>query len=202
MGLKKKLWRYLHIGTLWLRTRAPWQVRVVLGAGGTYLDGWLHTDINTLNVLAEADWRRYFQPNSLQALLAEHVWEHLTLTEAKLALRLAFRYLRPGGYIRIAVPDGNHTDPNYIDYVRPEGMGFGAKDHKVLYTYQSISQLLLGAGFQVELLEFFDEYGRFQAKEWDTESGMIERSIRFDSRNTDGLPHYTSLIVDGVKPAA
>ncbi|NNE01460.1 MAG: cytochrome [Pirellulaceae bacterium] len=59
------------------------------------------------------------------------------------------------------------------------------------------------AGFNdVDALEFFDPQGQFHANAWDHDDGMIHRSIRFDPRNQDGQPHYTSLIVDAKKMAA
>lgn len=39
------------------------------------------------------------------AFVAEHVWEHLSLSDAHVAARNCQRYLRPGGRLRIAVPD-------------------------------------------------------------------------------------------------
>lgn len=39
------------------------------------------------------------------AFLAEHVWEHLSLDDAHRATRNCQRYLRPGGRLRLAVPD-------------------------------------------------------------------------------------------------
>ncbi len=37
--------------------------------------------------------------------MAEHVWEHLSLSDAHVAARNCQRYLRPGGRLRLAVPD-------------------------------------------------------------------------------------------------
>jgi len=52
----------------------------------------------------------------------------------------AFDFLRIGGTLRIAVPDGCHPDPNYIEHVRPGGTGAGADDHQFLYTYKTITE--------------------------------------------------------------
>ena len=41
----------------------------------------------------------------------------------------------PGGNFRIAVPDGFHTDPSYIENVKPGGTGEGSEDHKNLFNY-------------------------------------------------------------------
>lgn len=41
----------------------------------------------------------------MSAFSAEHVWEHLSLHDAHRATRNCFRNLRPGGRLRLAVPD-------------------------------------------------------------------------------------------------
>lgn len=176
-------------------------MRIVIGASGVFDAGWIPTDIDIFNILDEGDWQRYFAPNSIDALLAEHVWEHLTPQDGCTGARLCYRYLKPGGVLRIAVPDGLHPDPNYIEWVRVGGNGPGAEDHKVLYDYCSLKRLFEEAGFEVRLLEYFDETRNFQAEPWDPHDGMIHRSKQFDERNQDGALHYTSLILDARKPA-
>jgi hypothetical protein len=64
---------------------------------------------------------------------AEHVWEHLMPEQGATAARICHRFLRPGGYVRVAVPDGLHPDPKYVEWVRPGGSGLGAWDHTVLH---------------------------------------------------------------------
>lgn len=182
---------------------AEGECRIVVGASGVIPPGWIGTDIDQLNLLSERDWLRYFQPNSVDSILAEHVWEHLTPEQGLQAATLCSRFLKPGGYLRAAVPDGAHTDPQYISYVKPGGSGAGADDHKVLYTNDSFSTMFRSAGFDdVDALEYFDADGQFCSSDWRTEDGMIHRSIRFDKRNQDGQPNYTSLIVDAKKIAA
>ncbi|MGB7346719.1 MAG: methyltransferase domain-containing protein [Pirellulaceae bacterium] len=179
------------------------QCRIVVGASGVIPDGWIGTDIDQLNLLSEQDWLRYFRPGSVDSILAEHVWEHLTPEQGLQAATLCARFLKPGGYLRAAVPDGGHTDSQYIDYVKPGGSGAGADDHKVLYTQESFATMFRSAGFgDVDTLEYFDNDGQFQASQWSEAEGMIHRSIRFDKRNQDGQPRYTSLIVDAKKMAA
>jgi predicted SAM-dependent methyltransferase len=176
--------------------------RIVIGASSTFDPGWIPTEIEALNILREADWGRFFQPNSIDAMVAEHVWEHLTEAEALQGAALCHRYLKPGGYLRVAVPDGNHPDPEYIRWVKPGGGGAGASDHKILYTYRNLKQLFEKAGFEVRLYEYFDEAAQFHYAEWSPEDGLIHRSKRFDKRNRDGRLGYTSIMLDAVKPAA
>ena len=142
------------------------------------------------------DWSDNLAPASLDAILAEHVWEHLTLDEGVAAAHQCFAYVKPGGYVRAAVPDGFNPDPAYLEMVRPGGCGAGAEDHKVLYTYRTFSNVFEAARFRVELLEYFDENGEFHCREWSPEEGMIHRSSRFDERNRNGRLAYTSIVLD------
>ncbi len=46
-------------------------------------------------------------------MLAEHAWEHLTYEEGILAAINWYKYLKPGVYIRCAVPDINFRNDWY-----------------------------------------------------------------------------------------
>jgi predicted SAM-dependent methyltransferase len=175
-------------------------LRLVVGSEGIFEPGWLGTEKEYLDLLNPGEWRNFFSPASIAAILAEHVWEHLTLEQGLTAARTCHDFLQPGGYLRLAVPDGLHPDAAYREWVRPGGSGPGADDHRVLYTHESLSRMLTTAGFTVELLEYFDAGGQFHAVDWDPAAGMIHRSRRFDSRNAGGRLAYTSLIVDARKP--
>ncbi len=178
-------------------TRKP--LKVVIGASGVYESGWIATDIDHLNILASDDWAKHFRANSIDVILAEHVWEHLTHEEAYLAAINCYQYLKPNGYIRIAVPDGFHISADYVNKVKPGGTGAGSGDHKVLYNYKTLSHVFEAAKFDVELLEYFDEKGNFQSKEWNPQKGLIHRSSKYDERNKDGQLNYTSIIIDAHK---
>ena len=126
----------------------------------------------------------------------------ITPRDAARAAVTCHAFLRPGGHVRAAVPDGWHPDPRYVAAVRPGGTGAGAHDHQVLYTHESFRQLFEGAGFEVRLLEYFDEHGGFHGIEWDPADGFVSRSRRFDPKNVDGRLAYTSIILDAIKPDA
>jgi predicted SAM-dependent methyltransferase len=176
--------------------------RIVIGSSGWFDFGWIPTEQHFLDLTKPADWARHFPPNSLDAMLAEHVWEHLTADEAHSAVKTCFTYLKPGGYLRIAVPDGHHPSPTYLEWVRVGGAWGGQlnNDHKVLYTYKTLVALFENAGFRVELYEYFDEAGAFHYREWDPRQGKIRRSKRFDKLNRDGSLTYTSIVLDAFKP--
>ena len=174
-------------------------LRAILGSGPVGQKGWLSTDVTHLNVVSNKDWKKYFDVNSIEALLAEHVWEHLDEAEGTEAAKNCFTYLKPGGYLRIAVPDGFHPSKNYIDMVKPMGNGVGSDDHKMLFNHVTLATMLESAGFVVELLEYYDKNGVFHKKDWDPKTGLIRRSVRFDDRNMNTDLNYTSLIVDAWK---
>jgi predicted SAM-dependent methyltransferase len=129
-------------------------------------------------------WSHYVRPDSVDALLAEHVWEHMTLDEAKSAASTCYRYLKPGGYIRVAVPDGFFPDPAYQDYIKVGGVAGGSEKggHQVVYTHIKLREVFEAAGFSTVLLEYHDESGVFHGSPWDPADGMIHRSKRFDPR--------------------
>ena len=174
-------------------------IKLVVGASGVFSDSWIQTDVEYLNLLKPEHWRAYFRKNSIDAILAEHVWEHLSQDEGLQAAERCFEYLKPGGYLRVAVPDGCHPDQEYVSQVKVGGTGSGADDHKVLYTFESLRSLFTTAGFTVALLEYFDEEGNFHFENWDPDAGLICRSKRFDSRNQSGMLRYTSIILDAHK---
>jgi predicted SAM-dependent methyltransferase len=181
-----------------VREAPPGSLRIVVGSSRIPVEGWIESEQSFLDLVDSGTWERYFRPDSIDAILAEHVWEHLDPHAGGVAASTCFRYLRPGGYLRIAVPDGHHPDPAYIKEVEPGGTGCGASDHKVLYTAESLTTLLSGTGFEPRLLEYFDANGVFHEAPWDPAAGMIRRSRRFDPRNRRRLA-YTSLITDAFK---
>ena len=174
-------------------------LKIIVGSAGVNQTGWISTDIHSLNLLSQNDWERIFYKSPIGAILAEHVWEHLTRDEGIIAAKNCHQYLKAGGYIRVAVPDGFHPSPEYISWVKPGGVGAGAQDHKILYNYLSLKEVFEIAGFHVNLLEYFDEKGEFNFNNWNHNDGMIHRSKRFDERNRDGVINYSSIILDAKK---
>lgn len=161
---------------------------------------WMLSEYDALDASKASDWQRLFgEKNQLTNIMAEHVWEHIPDEETRLSNQNCYDWLAKGGRLRIAVPDGNNPDKEYIEWVRVGGTGIGADDHKILYTYDVMKSRLEKAGFRVELLEYWDENGQFHSVDWTDEGGHIRRSRRYDSRNQNGKLGYTSLIVDGVK---
>jgi predicted SAM-dependent methyltransferase len=156
-------------------------IRVVIGAG-TYTNNpdWLQTQQSELDLLRRDDWAAQFQPNSISAILAEHVWEHLDFEEGVQAARICNDYLQPGGYVRCAVPDGYFPDENYQRIVQIGGPGpadHPAASHRIVHNYRTLTAMFEAAGFEVRLLEYCDEDGQFHYEEWDASQGALSTAL-------------------------
>jgi predicted SAM-dependent methyltransferase len=169
--------------------------RLIVGAGPYTQEGWLSLQQHELDITRSEDWQHYLS-HRITHIVAEHVLEHIPVEKTYNAVKMMFNALAPGGRVRIAVPDGRHPDPAYQEHVAPPVNG-----HTFLWDFESLSRIMLLAGFRVELIEWWDSDG-FNSKPWDAADGMIHRSFEHDERNKDGKPNYTSLIIDGIKPSA
>lgn len=180
--------------------RAPKRKFNIGAAKFGYENYWLHTDKAFLDITKAEEWKTFLKFLKLDNIVAEHVWEHLAENDTEAANKNCFHFLKRGGTLRIAVPDGYNPDEKYKENVRPGGSGYGADDHKILYNCNSMKAKLEKAGFKVKLLEYWDEQGVFHFTDWTDEGGRIRRSKRYDPRNSNGELNYTSLIVDAIKP--
>jgi len=178
-------------------------MKIVIGAGCTEYEGWIHTQENELNLLDSKSFDKLIPNKNASCFLAEHVWEHLTFDEGVEAAKNCFTHLQPGGYLRIAVPDKNFNNEWYQNLVQIGGPGpvdHPAATHKIVHDYTSLTEMLKQAGFEVSLLEFCDEEGTFHYRYWNSQDGHIGRSFRFDTRNSVDTLGMVSLIADAYKP--
>lgn len=180
----------------------PDEIRLVIGAGEyNNNSGWLHTQEDELNLLDLNTWQNRFEKNSVTAILAEHVWEHLSYEEGIKAANICFKFLKPSGYIRCAVPDGYFPDECYQNTVKVGGPG--PKDHpashKIVYNYKSITRLFESVGYKVKLLEYCDDEGNFHQNDWYGMDGVIFLSKKYDPRNQGNKLVSPSLIIDAIK---
>jgi predicted SAM-dependent methyltransferase len=90
---------------------------------GTIVHKAFHTveyDSNNL-VYMNLNKRWKYRSNSVDVVYASHLFEHLTLSSAELFLKESFRCLKPGGTIRIVVPDLYKICKKYIHEYEIEG---------------------------------------------------------------------------------
>ena len=150
-----------------------------------------------------SDFENIAKDDGISAMLAEHVWEHMTKEKGIIAAKNCFDFLEPGGYIRVAVPDANFRNEWYQNMVKIGGNGdpkHPAFTHKIVYDYKTLIDVFQQAGFEVDLLEWCDENGIFHYKYWNDADGHIGRSLRFDTRNSKEKLGMVSIIIDAKKP--
>ncbi|MBS1506393.1 MAG: methyltransferase domain-containing protein [Bacteroidetes bacterium] len=71
-----------------------------------------YKDSNLIYMNLNRPWK--YKDNSVDIVYASHLFEHLSLRSANLFLQEAYRVLRPGGVIRIVVPDLYKIAKEYI----------------------------------------------------------------------------------------
>jgi predicted SAM-dependent methyltransferase len=191
-------------------------LNLIIGARDDAHAGWLSTDLRSkdapLDMRRAEDWARYFQPGTIDRILAEHTLEHLWPEEAEAACRNFYSYLKSGGRVRIAVPDAFNPNPNYQAMCRPGSPGRwlsrlfmyapNEPEHKTHWDFQSLSAMLARVGFDVRLLEYHDAAGVFHRNAWSIGDGALKRYFGSEYnkwfRFCFGYENL-SLIVDAVK---
>jgi len=95
----------------WARARAARDTaapaRLHLACGSNYKPGWVNVDLLGTHVDVPLDLSRGLPwlDGSVAAILHEHYLEHLNLRQAHALTTECHRVLRPGGVLRIGVPD-------------------------------------------------------------------------------------------------
>jgi predicted SAM-dependent methyltransferase len=98
-----------------------------LGSGGEHKPGWVNVDL--LGDPVEVAWNLArplpFETASVTAVFHEHLLEHLPLQAGAVFMRECHRVLRPGGLLRVGVPDAGKlirsysADRAYLDALHP-----------------------------------------------------------------------------------
>lgn len=176
-------------------------IKIVLGASHILAEeeGWINTDLPHFDITKEGDWLKIMGANKADNFLAEHVFEHLTLQQNKIVIGLIYKYLKPKGTLRFAVPDGYHSDENYINYVKPNGIGPGCDDHKLLWTIDLIMETFGNSNFEIIPREYYNKEGILFSSQLSLNSGFIHRTVTNPNKQNWELNNYSSLIVDFIK---
>lgn len=94
--------------------------------------------------------------NSVDFFYSSHFFEHLFKDDAERLLSYCYRALKPGGIIRISVPDLTYAISLYSlgkknemldDYFFVEGRGSYLARHKYMYDFELIQEILKKTGF-------------------------------------------------------
>lgn len=147
-------------------------VKLNIGCGTDYKKGWINIDNNSDNNIDKLDlnWDLRnplpFEENSVDFVFNEHFFEHLTIDEAQITIKDLMRVLKPGGVMRIAMPDLERVVNNYLhtplnkdpvikkfkmDYIKTKAewmnISFRWWGHKWLYDWEELERRLREAGY-------------------------------------------------------
>lgn len=138
--------------------------------------------------------------NSVDRVHSEDCFEHLEEEDAVRLLCEVYRVLKPGGTLRVGVPDyRNPKDAFCLD----RGFDPRNKYHVTLTTKPVLDRWVQRTPFVATFYHYWNDAGEFVRKAIDYSTGWVQRTPDNDARNTAANPlHVTSLVVDLVKPVA
>jgi predicted SAM-dependent methyltransferase len=149
-----------------LAARSPLLLHV--GCGTLYKEGWVNVDLAGTRV--DLPWNLAdplpFAPASVDAIFHEHLLEHLSYVEGVELHRRCLALLRPGGVLRVGVPDagaalqayamGEHGEagPWPTAMARVASLTYDS-GHRAMYDAETLELSCMAAGFvRAEQREF------------------------------------------------
>jgi predicted SAM-dependent methyltransferase len=133
--------------------------KVHIGCGPVNIEGWINIDArNAPHVHLHTDVidLASFTDGSLGEIYLCHVLEHFSFAEAEEVMRTFHRKLRPGGVLRISVPDfrslaqrylENKVDLESIKFALMGGQDYVYNFHKSVYDEETLANLFRKTGF-------------------------------------------------------
>lgn len=147
-------------------------VKLNLGCGTDYKDGWVNIDNNSDDNIEKLDmnWDLRnplpFKDGTVDFIFNEHFFEHLTVEEGQVCIKDFMRTLKKGGVMRIAMPDlamsvSLYLDPKWkknklisqfgLEFVETPAellnMSFRWWGHKWIYDFEELRRRLAEAGY-------------------------------------------------------
>ena len=134
------------------------RMKLHLGCGKRYIPGFIHidaVDFTHIDHVATIDNLSFITDNSIDTIYNCHVLEHFKRRDIERVLAEWFRVIKPGGVLRISVPDFGKLCSVYqregkLDLII--GALFGRQDylyniHYNVFDFSSLSALLIRCGF-------------------------------------------------------
>jgi predicted SAM-dependent methyltransferase len=141
------------------------RLRVHLGSGDRPKSGWVNVDLLGHHVDLAWNLNRAlpFEDGSVESIFQEHLPEHLTLERGLALLEDCHRMLKPGGVLRVGVPDAAayvrsycDTSEGFLEKVRPGRPTpmlalqeeFYWHGHQTMYDFETLALVCKAAGFE------------------------------------------------------
>jgi hypothetical protein len=147
-------------------------VKLNIGAGSTVIPGFTAID----RKLGTEAFPLQYADNSVDEIRASHILEHFSFTDAQTALKEWARVLKPGGKIRLAVPDldaKDKADPDEWPFIVMGGQTGPDDIHRSAWN-------------ENRLRAHMEHFGLTNVRRW-------------ESPNTDTASHPCSLNLEGIK---
>jgi predicted SAM-dependent methyltransferase len=137
-------------------------MRLHLGCGQRYIPGFFHVDVSPaphVDRVGKVEDLGFLPAESVELIYASHVLEHFGRHEYPGVLAEWYRVLRPGGLLRLAVPDFEACARLYCEGRLPAGLSEivglisgGQRDaydvHKMVFDERSLNSALRSIGFR------------------------------------------------------
>lgn len=135
-------------------------IKLHLGCGTKHIEGFTNIDIRYLPGVDEVNnirFLRNYKSESADLIYACHVLEHFSRWEYKNALTRWYQILKPGGVLRLAVPNFSAIASRYIqtgNLKEVMGLLYGGQDydenyHYVTFDFNLLNNDLTSIGFRV-----------------------------------------------------
>lgn len=167
-------------------------MKLHLGCGKRNIPGFVHidaVDYPHVDHVSTIDSLSFIPDGSVELIYNCHVLEHFKRRDVERVLREWYRVLKPGGVLRISVPDFAKLSELYQRYGKLEmvvGALFGRGDylyniHYNVFDFDSLSAVLQRAGFNnVHLYDWrqtehadIDDYSQAYIPHMDKENGTL-----------------------------
>lgn len=166
-------------------------MKLHLGCGSKILEGFINVDARPFDSVITDDVTTLslFKSGSTDLIYACHVLEHICRHEINNVLKRWFEILKPGGTLRVAVPDFDQVVHLYKNNVPIEdliGFLYGGQDydfnfHRYCWNFESLEKDLKNAGFfSVRRYEWretehadIDDYSQSYHPHMEKDSGIL-----------------------------
>jgi predicted SAM-dependent methyltransferase len=173
-------------------------MKLHVGCGKRFLPGFVHVDItNHDHIDYECDIRKLnsiFENNSVDECYACHVFEHIRRHEIDSCLTNICDILKPGGTLRLAVPDIEKAIKLYTSgvplYPTLYGQFWGGQKneydyHTIGFDFKTLEMFLTKNGFEnVQRYDWrsflpngFDDYSRSYIPHMDTNGELLSLNV-------------------------